>query len=88
MMPMGLDPNADRNPNIMPTQSPFMKYVSPYPRKTSALNPGQIALAKKNEAGKKAVASMTGKTVEEVDTALPRKMKYCGGTSKPYGKKK
>lgn len=88
-------PNYNDDPNMVPLMrmSPYGGYATPTkryakPDNAKPLSAGQKALAKSEE-GKKAVANMTGQTVEEVsDAALTRKMKYCGGTSKPYGKKK
>jgi len=83
MMPMGLDPNADRDPNIMPTQSPFMKYVSSSPIRKSYAAPLNRDLTEKQ----KTLPENLQKAIEKAPP-LNRKMKYCGGTSKPYGKKK
>ncbi len=88
----------DRSPNEMPMSSTFARMTGYYPSATPRyndaakmglyrLNEGQIALAKSGPEGKKAVASMEGKSVEEINSALPRKMAFCGGSSKPYKKK-
>ena len=83
MMPMGLDPNADRDPNIMPTQSPFMKYVSSSPVRKSYAAPLNRELKGNQD-------KLPQHLQEAIKDAPPfnRKMKYCGGTSKPYGRKK
>lgn len=87
MTPMGLDPTADRDPNMMPTQSPFMKYVSSSPVRKSYAAPLNTGLTPKQktlpENLQKEILKFQGE-----DTALPRKNKFCGGASKPYGKKK
>ncbi|REK52196.1 MAG: hypothetical protein DWQ49_13375 [Bacteroidetes bacterium] len=94
-------PNYNDNPNMVPLMrmSPYSGYqkpVSKYARPANAepikrmedLNKGQRALAKSGDEGITAVANMTGKTEEEVKAGISRKMKFCGGMSKPYGKKK
>jgi len=78
-----LDPNADRSADMMPTQSPFMKYVSPFPKKASTKAPVNFKAAIV-EAAKD--PENTG--AQKLASALPRKNKFCGGMSKPYGKKK
>ena len=88
----------DRSPNEFPTQSMRARMTGYYPSATPRyndaakmglyrLNEGQVALAKSGPKGKKAVASMEGKSVDEINAALPRKMAFCGGSTKPYKKK-
>jgi len=88
----------DRSPNEIPTQSMRARMMGYYPPATKRyndaakmglyrLNEGQVALAKSGPEGKEAVASMEGKSVDEINSALPRKMAFCGGSSKPYKKK-
>ena len=76
--------NKDRSANMMPTQDPFMRYVSPYPRKTSynaPLNRNLKPVPEDNPG--------LAKLPEEVRNkfGFERKMKFCGGMSKPYKKK-
>lgn len=88
----------DRSPDEIPTQSMRARMTGYYPSATPRyndaartglykLNEGQVALAKSGPEGKKAVASMENKSVEEISAALPRKMAFCSGSSKPYKKK-
>lgn len=77
--------NKDRSANMMPTQDPFMRYVSPYPRKSSYNAPLNRDLKPIPEDNKG-----LAKLPEEVrnNMGFQRKMKFCGGISKAYGKKK
>ena len=75
--------NEDRSPDMMPTQSPMMRYVSPFPKKASTEAPAGFK-AKIVEAAK----DPENVGAQKLASALPRKNKFCGGTSKPYGKKK
>ena len=88
----------DRSDKEMPTQSNFARMTGYYPPATPRyndaaktgfykLNAGQIALAKSGPEGEEAVASMENKSVDQIKAALPRKMAFCGGSSKPYKKK-
>ena len=92
-------PNYNDDPNMVPLmrmspyggyQKPASKYAKPNNGITRPkdLSKGQQALAKSGDEGIAAVANMTGKTEEEVKTGLSRKMKFCGGASKAYGRKK
>lgn len=67
-----------RSPDEFPTQSPMMRYGSPYPRKTSHKAPPNFVAAIKNADNEGA---------EKLETLLTRKNKFCGGMSKPYKKK-
>lgn len=80
---MMMDPNQDRSNDMMPTQSPFMRYVSPYPTKTSLNAPLNRELTPKQK-------TLPENLQEAIKKAPPfnRKNKFCGGMSKPYSKKK
>lgn len=87
------DPNADRSPDMMPTQSPFMKYVSSFPKTTSTKAPANFTGA--SPINQLEDLSGDGKVTQKdvligrgVIDAPTKRLKYCGGTSKPYGKKK
>lgn len=75
--------NEDRSPDMMPTQSPMMRYGSPFPKATSTKAPAGFK-AKIVEAAK----DPENVGAQKLASALPRKNKFCGGMSKPYGKKK
>jgi len=86
----------DRSPDEMPMKRlNYFNYGQPATKRYNdaartglyRLNEGQVALAKSGPEGKEAVASMEGKSVDEINSALPRKMAFCGGSSKPYKKK-
>jgi len=89
-----LNPNADRDPNMMPTQSAFMRYVSPHPILKTYQKPANAAPLKKLEdlSGDGKVTQkdvLIGRGVIDKDgAALTRKNKFCGGMSKPYSRKK
>ena len=81
----GMNPNEDRSANMMPTQAPFMRYVSPFPRKTSYNAPLNRNLKPVPE-DNKGLAKLP--TEVRNNMGFQRKNKFCGGMSKPYGKKK
>jgi len=68
-----------KSPDELPLQSPMMRYGSPYPRKTSHKAPPNFVAAIKNADNEGA---------DKLETMLTRKNKFCGGMSKPYGRKK
>lgn len=85
--------NEDRSPDMMPTQSPMMRYGSPFPKTTSTEAPANFTGA--SPVNKLEDLSGDGKVTQKdvligrgVIDAPTKRLKYCGGTSKPYGKKK
>ena len=76
---------ADRSSTNMPTQEPFMRYVSPFPKKTSYNAPLNRNLKPVPE-DNKGLAKLP--TEVRNNMGFQRKNKFCGGMSKPYGKKK
>jgi hypothetical protein len=77
--------NKDRSANMMPTQDPFMRYVSPYPRKSSynaPLNRNLKPIPEDNEGLAKLPTEVRN------NMGFQRKNKFCGGMSKPYSRKK
>ena len=89
MMPMGVTPNYNDDPNQVPLMrmSPYGGYQTPVKRYSpiAKLTPKQKTLPENLQ---RAILKKQKKQGEDPNTALPRKNKFCGGTSKPYGRKK
>ena len=82
-------PNYDRSPDMMPTQSGFMRYVSSY-----------APTKRYNDASKMGASPVTKKSFKEIiqekskdpnnkgAKALAPLLRFCGGMSKAYKMKK
>lgn len=91
---MMMDPNQDRSNDMMPTQAPFMRYVSSAPVRRNYQPPVNAEPLKKlkdlsgdGKITQKDVLIGRG-VIDKEGNGLTRKNKFCGGMSKPYSKKK
>lgn len=87
-------PNYNDNPNMVPLMrmSPFMKdYMTPMKRYASPDNASPMNkledLSGDGKITKKDVLIGRG-VIDKEGKGLSRKNKFCGGMSKPYGRKK
>ena len=86
---MIMDPNQDRSNNMMPTQAPFMRYVSSAPIRRNYQPPVNAAPLKRELIGDQDKLPMhLQEAIKNSDSPANRKNKFCGGMSKPYSRKK
>ena len=84
---MMMDPNQDRSNDMMPTQAPFMRYVSSAPVRRNyqpPVNAEPLKKLKEVPADNPGLAKLPEKVRNKF--GFQRKNKFCGGMSKPYKK--